>query len=1365
MSIRKGRPARRRLSSWVRPAVLASAVALALAAGGVSARDVVTVTGNGPTGDGGAATAAHLQGLDSVAVAADGTVYITEGWSGRIRRVDGTTGVISHFAGIGGRTASGDGGAAVDAGIGYPIGVTVAADDSVYFIDTLNNTIRRVDTDGTISTVAGNGTAGYSGDGGPASAAQFNGAAALAFDADGNLFVVDAGNNAIRRIDAVSGAISTVVGTGTAGYSGDGGAPASAQLAGPQDLAFEADGDLLIADTGNQVIRRVHSGLTIIETLVGNPLGEDVGNVDVAPGDIFFAYPQSVAVGPGGEVYIVDRSYNLVRRFDGTSVDLIAGSGVDPFSFTSVNGYSGDGIAAAGALMSAPSDAVVLPGGDLLVVDGVNGRVRRVVPGGNITTFAGGTALLGDGGGAEDANNLGVYDIEFDDDGNLFFTDRAGQTVRRIDAVSGEISTVAGSGLTGTDEGPALTAKMWGPTRLLPIGSEVAVIDRSNHALRFLTDDGELVRMNVGLPGFAGDGGPIANVRFRAPNGLALKPGTSQLYIADTSNHRIRIWDFNTDVVTTFAGGNGNGSTGDGGSALAAKISAPFDLQFDGDGNLYFLELNFGKVRRITPGGVITTIAGTGSQGDTGDGGPATAAQLTPHSLAYDGNDRLYVSQGSPVCAIRVIDLGTGVIDRFAGDGTCFPTADGPALSTGINQPFGIAWNGDSLYIAEIGSSRIRKVQPGAPSPPLSPYATAGDGSAYVQFSGPASNDGSPVTGYTVTSLPAGGVDADAGSLSDTHLVTGLTNGETYQFVVVATNAYGTSEASTASNAIVPFEPPSLAVGDLSVVEGNSGYKLVTFVVSMSEASGQAVTFDYDTVDGTASAGSDYLALHGSATIPIGATSTTVVSRVYGDTAVEDNETFTLQLSDPIGATLADEEATATIVNNDGVTLRIGNASVLESLTANRTLLFTINLSAASPTDVGFDIATADGTAAAGSDYVAASTHLVIPAGTLAMNYAVTVRPDTLAEGDETMRVVMSNPSNATLNVAEGIGTIRDAGAATLTVADVTVLESTTATRTATFQVKLSAPATAPVTFDVATSDGTATAGSDYVAASATTATIPAGQSIYSFPVTVNPDLLVEGPEAFNVIVGNVAGATLADGAAVGNITDAGGPRATIADVTITEGQSGTKVMSFLVKLNVASSAPVLFDIHTSGGSATGGVDYVSAASYDVTIPAGQLSARFDVTILGDIEPESDETFTVDVANLRGATIADPTALGTIRDGGTRTLSMTDRIITEGDSGQIVLAFTAKLSSVSATPVTFDVHTVGGSATSGTDFVAVNQVGLTIPAGSLSRPVNVKINGDVLVEGDEQFTIVVDNVSGATVPDDTAVGTISDNDD
>jgi hypothetical protein len=301
------------------------------------------------------------------------------------------------------------------------------------------------------------------------------------------------------------------------------------------------------------------------------------------------------------------------------------------------------------------------------------------------------------------------------------------------------------------------------------------------------------------------------------------------------------------------------------------------------------------------------------------------------------------------------------------------------------------------------------------------------------------------------------------------------------------------------------------------------------------------------------------------------------------------------------------------------------------------------------------------------------------------------------------------------------------------------------------------------VTFNIATSDGTATAGSDYVASSLTGQSIPAGMLSKTFSVTLNGDTTNEANETVNVTVSAVSGATLGDGAAVGTILN-DDPTLTINDVTLFEGNAGTKTAVFTVSLSAISPNPVTYTIGTVNGGATAGSDYVASTLTGQTIPAGALTKTFSVTVNGDTLVEGNEAFSVLVSAVTGAGVGDGTGVGNIVNDDVRTLSIADASVSEGNSGTKTLVFTVALSQASTSAVTYNIATSNGTATAGSDYVAASATGETIPAGALSKTFSVTLNGDTTNEASETFTVTLSAPSGASLGDGSAVGTITNDD-
>ncbi len=350
------------------------------------------------------------------------------------------------------------------------------------------------------------------------------------------------------------------------------------------------------------------------------------------------------------------------------------------------------------------------------------------------------------------------------------------------------------------------------------------------------------------------------------------------------------------------------------------------------------------------------------------------------------------------------------------------------------------------------------------------------------------------------------------------------------------------------------------------------------------------------------------------------------------------------------------------------------------------------------------------------------------------------------------------------------------AGALTnLTISDVTLAEGNSGTTAATFTVSLTAPApSTDITFDIATQDKTATAAnSDYAPKLLANRLIPAGQQTYTFTVNVNGDTAVENDETFFVNVTNVTGATVTDGQGLGTIENDDLPSLSINNLSQNEGHSGTTTFNFTVNLSTAAlTGGVSFDIATQDNTATvAGNDYLARALTSETIPAGSSTYTFDVTVIGDLSIEANETFFVDVTNVSGATVVDSQGVGTIQNDDSPSLTVNDISQIEGNSGTTTFTFTVTSSlPAPAGGIIFDIATADDTAqddmppSEGNDFVGKSLTGQMITAGDTVYTFDVTVNGDILVEPFETFFVNLTNVSNASVLDAQAQGIIQNDD-
>jgi sugar lactone lactonase YvrE len=439
----------------------------------------------------------------------------------------------------------------------------------------------------------------------------------VALDTGGDLFIADQINARVRKVSAKTKIITTVAGSGTAGFSGDGGAAISAEINVPQGITLDSENNLYIPDNANNRVRMVSQKTQAITTVAGGGTVGDGGPATKA----ILASPSLVSFDAAGNYFISDQANNLIRRVDAHTavITTLAGNGIA--------GYSGDGGPATSASISTPVWGGVAAdrSGNLFIGDTYNMRVRRVdAISGIITTFAGngnfcspGTASCGDGGPATGASFGSIGGVALDSHGDLFISDFSTQRIRRVDANTGIITTVAGNGnVCSTSTDPC------------------------------------------------GDGGPASLATFNSPWGIAFDK-SNNLYIVDVGDNRIRSVNAGTQIINTVAF-NGNPTFGgDGGPALNASMQNPYEVAVDSSGN-FFVSGGYDEVvRRIDAAtGTVVTVAGNASNplyfGFSGDGGPATRATLSSFGLAIGKSGNLLIADGVNG-RIRQVDLVSAV--------------------------------------------------------------------------------------------------------------------------------------------------------------------------------------------------------------------------------------------------------------------------------------------------------------------------------------------------------------------------------------------------------------------------------------------------------------------------------------------------------------------------------------------------------------------------------------------------------------------------------------------------------------------------------------------------------------------------------
>ncbi|MBZ5579847.1 MAG: putative Ig domain-containing protein [Acidobacteriia bacterium] len=628
---------------------------------------------------------------------AAGNLIISDGPNHQIEKIT-PAGVLSVIAGTGVAGSSGDGGPALSAQLNNPAGLALDATGSLLVADMSANRVRKIDSQGIITTIAGIGNFDFFGDGGPAQAAAFRGPAGVAVDAAGNIYVADRYNQRIRKINT-AGLITTVAGNGTQSFSGDTGPALNASLFQPVAVIFDSLGNLLIADNGNNRIRSV-SQAGIISTLAGSNVCCTLGDSGPA-GNAWISGPQSLALDGSGNLFFADQFNQRIRKITpGGIISTVAGSGA--------RGFSGDGGTATSAQFDQPTGVAVDLAGDLYVLDSINKRVRKVDTSGNINTIAGNGLFKFNGDGAIATSTFldSPQGVTVDASGNLYISDNGNLRVRQV-SPAGIVSTLAGTGVGGFsgDSGPSASAQIGDFTTDLRIdaGGNLLVADDNNGRVRKITPGGVITSAVSGI-----------NPRSVAAD------AAGNIYIAqDFNNTVIKVDSLGTR--STVAGTGVRGFSGDGGPATAAQLNGPRGVALDRAGNLYIVDSFNSRIRRVTPGGIITTLAGTGFSGFSGDGGPATSALVSGNvtGIQTDAGGNVYIADTSNN-RIRKIDL-TGIITTVAGSGTFGYAGDGgPATSANLASPSTVEIDANgNLYIADTSNDRIREVL--APGPPPLP--------------------------------------------------------------------------------------------------------------------------------------------------------------------------------------------------------------------------------------------------------------------------------------------------------------------------------------------------------------------------------------------------------------------------------------------------------------------------------------------------------------------------------------------------------------------------------------------------------------------------------------------------------------------
>lgn len=594
----------------------------------------------------GTTNTARFNSPGGVAVDSVGSVYVADTYNHTIRVItpDGTVSTLAGQAGVAG-SANGRGGAAR---FNFPGHLAVDSSGFIYVADTQNHSIRKIDSEGLVTTLAGSAANPGAADG-VGIGAQFNGPKGVAVTLGGTVFVADTGNNLIRMITP-GGVVSLLA--GSAGNSGsDDGAGGAATFNGPSGVAVDGSGTVFVADYYNNTIRAVAPDGTVT-TPAGVAQGR--GSTDGVGNGARFGNPIGVAFG-GGFIYVADSGNNTVRKMD-------SGNGVSTLAGLAGGAGTADGVRSA-ARFNAAQGVAADRAGVIYVADTFNHTIRKITADGVVSTLAGFSGHPGSANGSRTtARFKNPYGVAVDGAGYVYVADTFNYTIRKI-GLDGVVTTVAGAaGIPGSAEGSPASARFYAPYALaLDAAGNIFVADAGNDSIRKIATDGTTST----LAGLAGSPGSTDNTRslarFRNPTGLAVGLDGNVL-VADTGNQLIRMVTPD-GVVSTIAGTAGVVGSLDG-DPSQARFNSPTGVAVDSAGNIFVADSGNNSIRWISPGGQVSTVGGVSGGGGSVDGFGGAARFLGLNSLSFDGAGNLYVADSRN----NTIRMGVGPLPRLRAD-------------------------------------------------------------------------------------------------------------------------------------------------------------------------------------------------------------------------------------------------------------------------------------------------------------------------------------------------------------------------------------------------------------------------------------------------------------------------------------------------------------------------------------------------------------------------------------------------------------------------------------------------------------------------------------------------------------------------
>ena len=724
----------------------------------------------------GTGSAARFNLPGGVAADSDGNVFVADTANHTIRKIT-AAGVVTTLAGRAGRSGSVNG-AGSAARFKSPGGVAVDAGGNVFVADTGNHTIRMITAGGVVTTLAGSAGNLGSADG-AGGVARFNNPTSLAVDAAGAVYVADTWNHRIRKITA-GGIVSTLAGS----FGSADGTGSAAGFKYPRGVALDRSGNVFVADTGNYAIRKITADGVVTTPPTSNE-------------QIY--YPLGLAVDVAGNIFVAESDYGDISEMH--SIRKISASGAVTTFAGSYSSGNADGTGSS-ATFFYPTAVAVDGGGNVFVADTNNHTIRKITAGGVVTTFAGEAGY----GSRDGAGSVARFDFRYgspgaavDGSGNVFVADAYNQTIRKMNT-DGVVTTLAGLAETGgSADGTGSTARFFNPSGVaVDTGGSVFVADQANHTIRKITTAGVVTTLAGSAlnPGSADGTGSAA--RFDSPGGVAVD-GSGNVFVADSSNSTIRKITPG-GVITTLAGSAGERGIADG-TASAARFNYPGGVAVDASGNVFAADTSAHSIRKITADGVVTTLAGTYVPGSAD--GTGTAARFSwPRGVAVDSHGNVFVTDSGNQTIRKITP--SGVVTTVAGSAGHAGAADGTGSTARFSYPYGIAVDANgNLFVVDAGNNTIRKGVPvpdTAPAITIQPWSQTVALGRTVAFNAAASGTPSPTYQWTRDGI------ALAGATGATLILSATTDADTGTYQCIVTNDAGsaTSDAVTLTIASTP---------------------------------------------------------------------------------------------------------------------------------------------------------------------------------------------------------------------------------------------------------------------------------------------------------------------------------------------------------------------------------------------------------------------------------------------------------------------------------------------------------------------------------------------------------------------------------